>query len=120
MHHQCWIKTHLAVRVLFQARCLHHLYTNKESQRNYKNGPMKHLATPTLASERQYFVYQKGKEKWVKFVDQIKEEEEDEDHDDNTTNPSAGHNTSHIFCIGLCLRMGPYHDPSNMPNYDSS
>jgi hypothetical protein len=39
MHLQHWMKTHLAVTLLFLAHCLHHLY--KEAQRKCKNEPMK-------------------------------------------------------------------------------
>jgi hypothetical protein len=42
---------------------------NKEAQRKCKNGQMKKLATPTLASGRQDMVHQIGKEKRVKFTD---------------------------------------------------
>jgi hypothetical protein len=57
MHLQHWTKTHLTVTLLFL-----HVYMNKETQRKCKNGPIKQLATPTLASGRQDLVHQKGKE----------------------------------------------------------
>jgi hypothetical protein len=60
------MKTHLSVTLVFLARCLHRLYVNKEAQRKCKNGPMKQLATPTLASGRQDLVHQIGKEKGSK------------------------------------------------------
>jgi hypothetical protein len=39
------------------------LYANKEAQRKCKNGPIKQLAIPTLASGRQGLVHKKGKKK---------------------------------------------------------
>jgi hypothetical protein len=63
IHLQHLAKTHLTVTLIFLTRCLHHLYTNKETQRKCKNRPMKQLVTPTLGNRRQDLVHHKGKKK---------------------------------------------------------